>query len=343
MIFLLVNCRLLKILLQRKILLTLMYHGVLPNNKKLDPITQKRHILQSEFDKQCRFLREFFHLVSKGEAVDYYLHRQCVSRPSVLITFDDGYRGVADGALPVINKYRIPAIVFISAGYVGNHQLFWFDRLALAVAYSDKTGVVFDGRRFPLETLEQKQEVVREVEWSVKNNPFSSRERIVDLFCLDMDSDVPDDLVRRIMPLDEDQLQKLCKCPFVTIGSHGVWHTHLSSAGLDLENEISDSRWMLSRFTGRSVEFFSYPNSDYTWKIRQKVESHGYKLAFSVNPIFDKSGKHPYEIGRLGINANYSFPIFVFKIIEQFINPTLWSILIYFSGMRWIDEASTAN
>jgi peptidoglycan/xylan/chitin deacetylase (PgdA/CDA1 family) len=43
-------------------------------------------------------------------------------RKKLLLTFDDGYAELADCALPVIEKHRIPALVFLVAAYAGREN-----------------------------------------------------------------------------------------------------------------------------------------------------------------------------------------------------------------------------
>ena len=55
----------------------------------------------------------------------------------MLVTFDDGYQSVRTVALPVLEKYRVPAAVFLTTGPIARRELFWYD--ALAVARGEQT------------------------------------------------------------------------------------------------------------------------------------------------------------------------------------------------------------
>jgi peptidoglycan/xylan/chitin deacetylase (PgdA/CDA1 family) len=43
----------------------------------------------------------------------------------VMVTFDDGTRGVYDLAFPILQKYRIPAVVYPIVGDLGKEQVVW--------------------------------------------------------------------------------------------------------------------------------------------------------------------------------------------------------------------------
>jgi peptidoglycan/xylan/chitin deacetylase (PgdA/CDA1 family) len=49
-------------------------------------------------------------------------------RPLVCVTLDDGYASACESALPILERYRIPATFFVAAAYVGTRDPMPFDR-----------------------------------------------------------------------------------------------------------------------------------------------------------------------------------------------------------------------
>ncbi|HBE17055.1 MAG TPA: polysaccharide deacetylase, partial [Cyanobacteria bacterium UBA11367] len=47
----------------------------------------------------------------------------------IVVTFDDGYADNLYHAKPLLEKYRVPATVFVTSGYVGQQQEFWWDEV----------------------------------------------------------------------------------------------------------------------------------------------------------------------------------------------------------------------
>ena len=47
----------------------------------------------------------------------------------VLITFDDGYADNLHAALPLLEKFEAPAVLFAASGYLGEQRGFWWDEL----------------------------------------------------------------------------------------------------------------------------------------------------------------------------------------------------------------------
>jgi peptidoglycan/xylan/chitin deacetylase (PgdA/CDA1 family) len=49
-------------------------------------------------------------------------------KPLVCVTLDDGYASACESALPILERYRIPATFFVAAAYVGSRDPMPFDR-----------------------------------------------------------------------------------------------------------------------------------------------------------------------------------------------------------------------
>jgi peptidoglycan/xylan/chitin deacetylase (PgdA/CDA1 family) len=52
----------------------------------------------------------------------------------VTVTFDDGWRDVYEHALPVLNRHRIPATLFVATGPVDGDEWFWEERAKYLLA-----------------------------------------------------------------------------------------------------------------------------------------------------------------------------------------------------------------
>jgi peptidoglycan/xylan/chitin deacetylase (PgdA/CDA1 family) len=95
----------------------LMYHKV--NALAGNTVT----VPPSLFDEQMSFLSEQgFAVVSLADVVAYYVHGVALPAPAVLITFDDGYRDNLEQALPILERYHFPAVVFVPLDFVGEDR-----------------------------------------------------------------------------------------------------------------------------------------------------------------------------------------------------------------------------
>jgi peptidoglycan/xylan/chitin deacetylase (PgdA/CDA1 family) len=89
------------------------YHRIGPASS-LDGLTVSGRV----FEEQMKFFREHRKPMALKELVRRVLHKKTIPHKAVAVTFDDGYRDTLKRALPVLRKYKIPATVFITTGYI---------------------------------------------------------------------------------------------------------------------------------------------------------------------------------------------------------------------------------
>lgn len=98
--------------------------------RKIGPLTEEDWLTSSAvpeevLDEQLAALRRL-----RWEAVDAAALARGLRHPddlperSVLATFDGGYRATLERALPVLRKYRVPAVVFVATERVGTTTSF---------------------------------------------------------------------------------------------------------------------------------------------------------------------------------------------------------------------------
>jgi peptidoglycan/xylan/chitin deacetylase (PgdA/CDA1 family) len=98
----------------------LMYHSVTdrPNDE-----TRALCVRPSDFDEQLSYLTESgFTPLTFGDLVASLNHNQGRSVPAkpVVITFDDGYADFHSQALPILERHRFPATVFVTSGWLAD-------------------------------------------------------------------------------------------------------------------------------------------------------------------------------------------------------------------------------
>src|SRR5215813_13211327 len=119
---------------QRDAVLVLTYHGVVPERTEdaaLSYDAATRSV--DEFERQLRALRRRFNPVGLRDVRDWVERGRALPPHPVLLTLDDGYRNSLVYAAPLLERYGIPAVVFLSTGYIGGQRILWPVEMVLLV------------------------------------------------------------------------------------------------------------------------------------------------------------------------------------------------------------------
>jgi peptidoglycan/xylan/chitin deacetylase (PgdA/CDA1 family) len=108
--------------------LILCYHNVVATLDRVDALGL--HQPRKRFERQMDWLAAHYDVVPLHELVDR-LTRGASLRSLAAVTFDDGYTGVFEHAIPVLDALGIPATVFVVADAAGSNAPFWWDGSAV--------------------------------------------------------------------------------------------------------------------------------------------------------------------------------------------------------------------
>jgi peptidoglycan/xylan/chitin deacetylase (PgdA/CDA1 family) len=231
-----------------------------------------------------------------------------VRKPSIVITFDDGYADNLLEALPILEDFNMPATFFMTTGKIGSLEEFWWDELERLILLpeqlpSECTLVSRKGDNFswPLRTMSDRLDLYEAVH-SLIHNSGNPKE------CADLLDQLRSwcgvTATGRVthLPLNHSQLTALAKHPLVTIGAHGMSHLPFSRLLPDEQRqEIIGSRDLLQGWLGKDVPVFSYPfgsRKDFTPETVKYVQHAGFCKAAANYPGQWHSGTDAYSIPR---------------------------------------------
>lgn len=211
----------------------------------------------------------------------------------VAITFDDGFVDNLDLAVPLLEKYGVPATFYVTADYVVDGGIPWFLRTLRAFQSTsreswtppDKAAVYLDSEeqrdtarrianRFCAATDSQRRlQFLADLEESLGVSPAS-------------DAEQPQII------MNAEQLRRLTQKGF-TVGSHSTSHPNLALLPLDVaQNEVEASKQVLEEIISAPVRHFAYPNPilqpHFTEATMQLLQAAGYHTgATSVSGTAD--------------------------------------------------------
>ncbi|MEZ5529339.1 MAG: polysaccharide deacetylase family protein [Porticoccaceae bacterium] len=271
---------------QRLSILT--YHGVLPDHDFMRPNEPTAAI----FDWQMELISHYFNPLPLSEALALMRVGELPER-AVCITFDDGYANNAEQALPILQRWRIPATVFVSTGFLNGGRM-WNDSVIEALRIAE--GLDFDLRELGLdvyyiEGIERRRASAAAIISEIKHWPPQKRAHAIDVI------EARVGLLPGDMMMTDDQVRLLNNAG-IEIGAHTQSHPILATLDrVNAEQEILGSKFYLESLLGRPVRHFAYPNGrpgiDYRMEHRDLVEQGGFESAVSTqwgvaNPVSDR-------------------------------------------------------
>jgi peptidoglycan/xylan/chitin deacetylase (PgdA/CDA1 family) len=262
-------------------------------------------VTPNHFAEQMEALSKYIHPLSLNKLVQY-LKEGSVPPRSVAVTFDDGYADNLYEAKPVLEKYAIPATIFVCTGYAGKE--FWWDELERLVTSSQST---FGALRLEVEKGQfvwDQPEVSPEAGLDVRRKFRHALYNF--LLALDVEeqsqamdvirswANVPsNELTARAMTHDE--LLQLADGGLIDIGAHTRHHPMLPRLALERQrDEIVSSKQDLENLLGRRVDGFAYPNGRATDDAKRIVHEAGF--AFACTSLHDvvRPAHDPHELTR---------------------------------------------
>ena len=277
---------------------------------------------EDRFESQVRYLSDRYRLISLEQMIQEMGQPQS-SRPAVVITFDDGYRDLFKYAFPILQAYRAPATIFLTAGCIETGEVAWYDRvfLALKVAPGDTLDLVLDSpRRFYLSSEPARLAAAVEIIHILRG--FSCDRR--DQFCAMLEGQVPlpaEQLRDRM--LSWEQIRTMDRAG-VSFGSHTISHPMVSRlTQQELDKELIDSKRMIEERLGHAVTGFAFPfgkRADYGVHPRELLLRAGYHCAVTTEWGLNTPLTDPLELNRVSVGEEWPLSMFALQLNRAFLH-----------------------
>jgi peptidoglycan/xylan/chitin deacetylase (PgdA/CDA1 family) len=251
--------------------LVLCYHNVVPTDE--DQISDPGlHLPRQCFERQMGWLAAHYDVLSLRELLGR-LGAGATLRSTAAITFDDGYAGVFDHAVPILEAFRIPATVLLVADAVGRSAGFWWDQPEIVESSTP-------GRRERwLKELRGDGEAILSESRSSTDRRLPASHRPADW------TTIRAALGRRI-----------------EIGVHSATHRSLPTlSDAELEYEVVESRAMVHRATRVWPEFFAYPYGHWDSRVRARVCAAGYRAGLTLDCGLNGASADPWALRRVNV------------------------------------------
>jgi peptidoglycan/xylan/chitin deacetylase (PgdA/CDA1 family) len=205
-------------------------------------------------------------------------------RPRLAVTFDDGYLDNALSALPVLERYDIPATIFVVSGKLGSAREFWWDALERCVLRPPALPASLElaaggtvrrwsvpagapdpadaGWRADLEVPATPRQALFLELWEmlVLLDPAERDEALDGLIAwASVDPAPPGRLAMGV-----DDLVRIAEHPLIEIGAHTAAHPSLPHQPAAVQRrEIEEGLRSLEAMIGKPIRRFAYPYGRY--------------------------------------------------------------------------------
>jgi len=282
----------------------LMLHRVVSNDRAANlPHRNELCVGPKAFEHLLVWLKKHFDCVPLMDILQPGIQRS--ERPKVALTFDDGWRDNAVNAFPLLQKYQVPASIFLSTDFIGSRQRFWWESIGETLWKSH-------GEKARMHLIECLQQLGRPLPVLCDDPDVQRRSLALLHFLQNLKTLSPlelnrltDECPQESLPqaLDWHQVRFLEASGLVRFGPHGASHTILTS--LDdqrLDEELRRSRDALQNGCNRPLPVYCYPNGDNDERVRQHVADQDFPFALGTDTGIYRGTADPLALPRFGVS-----------------------------------------
>jgi peptidoglycan/xylan/chitin deacetylase (PgdA/CDA1 family) len=262
------------------------YHRVID---AADPFASDPGVVSASplgFEQQMQYLSRRYRVVSIDQVLAAQRGQRVLPHNAVLLTFDDACRDFAEVAWPILQRYELPATVFVPTTYASGPQpSFWWDRLHRAFLRTNHRAVEVPGlTAFSLAGPPARYAALRAVQRHVKSIPHRQAMDLVDVLCQRLA--VADDATAPVLTWPE--LRTLATAG-VTLVAHTRRHPALTQVDDDeVRSEVAGSLDDLEREAGTRIPAFCYPYGLHDDRVVSILRDLRIELAFTCEDGHNK-------------------------------------------------------
>ena len=230
------------------------------------PLEHIRHLYSyknsAQFEKDLDYLLRNFNPVSVGDLVEATQNGRQLKKGGFLLTFDDGFREVADIIAPMLKRKGVPAIFFINPAFIDNKDLFYRCKISMLIG-------AIKARKWSTQTLQEFTSILKlpisatleELVHQLKQIDQTNAALLNQLAPI-VEIDFNAYLEKQQPFLRSEQLNVLVESGF-SLGGHSWDHPYYRLLSLqDQVDQTNRSLEFLHERYGMSSSLFSFPHDD---------------------------------------------------------------------------------
>lgn len=285
-----------------------LFHGVIEKQTYTVRNYMGKHIQTDNFEKYISILAANGNPMSMNQVLQHLEHGHNFLPGSFAITFDDGFENNISVAKPILEKYKVPAMIYLTTDFIDTGQMSWIDRIEYAVQHTKKRQIkIFQtNRNYSLNDDDEKIKLLIAVRQFVKNTQGCNPINFSNQVCMDLgfseNNLLSDD------PLDKkliwDQVKLINKNDrLISFGGHSHTHSILSYLSYeDLCFELDTSLSLLKYKGGVNPIHYSYPEGlahCYSKTVMDELKIRGVRCCPTAISGVNSAKTNPFELFRI--------------------------------------------
>jgi peptidoglycan/xylan/chitin deacetylase (PgdA/CDA1 family) len=289
-----------------------LYHGFIRTHDTdlIDQPFYKKFVTEKDFENHLKLYLRYTTPIS----LTYLIKSSQIPKNPLIITIDDGYRNNFDIAYPLLKKYKIPATIFLTTGFIDKKTALWTDTLCylLLTAHDLYSKLLWHDQTIELNLINQKErfrsleKLNRILKSMPQENVINFMTELKNILKVELNFDTMPEIMR---PLDWEQIIEMNGSRYVSFGSHTVSHPILSKCSEKVQQqELVESKCRIEKVLKKPCRFFAYPNGrmdDYSQKTVDILKKNHYSVALTAELGYNhKNHLNRFDLRRWGCNTD---------------------------------------
>ncbi len=255
------------------------------------------------FERQMQTIARHFTPVTLDQVQQFLRGEGELPRRAVAVTFDDGFRDNYEVAAPILARYGIPAVFYLTVGCLDRGPAPWFCRLrhAFQVAPNRPWTDPWAGCQWDLGQADSRAKARLTALERCGTLAGEAQARLV--AAIEQGLEIAAEPELDHLMLDWDQVRALQRAGH-TVGSHTMTHPNVAYvSAADAREELLRSKQILEQQLGTAIKHFSYPHPVLSpnWNAQTRVLTAelGYETAAICEADATRAGQDPLVIPRV--------------------------------------------
>jgi peptidoglycan/xylan/chitin deacetylase (PgdA/CDA1 family) len=247
------------------------YHGI---DAVGETRFNSRFISKVFFEEFIKYITTHYNVISLD---DYYHKKFKTNTLNIAISFDDGYLNNYKYAVPILEKYNVPASFYITTIHKKTPYL-WPDFIDLVSHHTKKKEVVFEKNLYKISAKKEFIWNGISIKNAAKSLPYDVLKLMYNVFEDDWNALPPENFEDYWKLMNATQIKEIADHPLFTIGAHGETHASLVDIPLkEAKREILNSKQQLERICNQSITEFAFPFGYYNQELADYCTEIGFE------------------------------------------------------------------